>query len=100
MYLSAMASSKIPAHTALGWQVIVRYFATLAARPYFLKSPTRTFITCCSHSEWCELGNAIVCIEEYHAPPNGIYQYILSHPMVFYRHDHPGSYKLVYHHVE
>ena len=52
---SAMASSDIPAHNALGCHFIVRDLATLAARPYPLKRPTRTFIACYIHSGLHEL---------------------------------------------
>ena len=48
MHFSAVAASNIPARNALFWQVIVRDFVTLAARPYFLKRLTMTFIACCS----------------------------------------------------
>ena len=48
---SAMASYDTPTHNAPGWNVIVRDLEMLAARPYLLKSPTRTFIACCIHSD-------------------------------------------------
>ena len=51
VHLSATAFSDIPARNAMGCHVIVRDFATLSARPYFPKSPTRTFIACCSQSK-------------------------------------------------
>ena len=40
VHFSAMASSNIPSCNDLGWQFIVRDFATLVARPYLLKRPT------------------------------------------------------------
>ena len=48
---SATASSDIPASNVPVWHVIVRDLEKLAARPYLLKKPTRTFITCCNQSE-------------------------------------------------
>ena len=44
VHFNAMASSDLPARNAPGWNIIVRDLATLAARPYLLKRPTRTFI--------------------------------------------------------
>ena len=46
MHFSAMASYKICARNVPGWHIIVCDLATLAARPYILKRPTRTFIAC------------------------------------------------------
>ena len=51
LHFSAMTSYNIPARNVLGWHVIVRDFAKLYAMPYLLKSPTRTFIACCSQSK-------------------------------------------------
>ena len=51
VHFRAMASSDILACNAPGWHAILHDFATLAARPYLLKRPTRTFIACCSQSE-------------------------------------------------
>ena len=55
MHFSPMVSSDIPAHNTPVWHVIVRELVMLAARPYFLKRPTRTFIACCNQYDLCEM---------------------------------------------